>query len=202
MIVGSSAVVAGLALSGVGSVAQADAVCEDGSLSRSEGSGTCSWHDGVDQWIPDGGASARLDPTPPLTESQRDARRELRELVADPELLALTSECATRQALLPDDPDYMPGPTDACVERLRREQSAPVVESNPQPRQWASDGGAQPAVLAQDTPSDGATPTATVVGLLAALGLAGGLAIKKAGGERASVRRDRQRGSGMEDPGH
>jgi hypothetical protein len=32
----------------------ADAICNDGWRSTSEGSGTCSWHGGVDQWKPDG----------------------------------------------------------------------------------------------------------------------------------------------------
>lgn len=31
--------------------ASADAVCEDGSYSYSSGSGTCSWHGGVDYWV-------------------------------------------------------------------------------------------------------------------------------------------------------
>jgi len=34
--------------------ANADAVCNDGWMSKSEGSGTCSWHNGVAQWYPDG----------------------------------------------------------------------------------------------------------------------------------------------------
>jgi len=32
----------------------ADAICNDGWQSTSEGSGTCSWHGGVSQWYPDG----------------------------------------------------------------------------------------------------------------------------------------------------
>ena len=34
--------------------ANADAVCKDGWISESTGSGTCSWHGGVRQWLPDG----------------------------------------------------------------------------------------------------------------------------------------------------
>ena len=34
--------------------ANADAVCNDGWISESEGSGTCSWHGGVREWLPDG----------------------------------------------------------------------------------------------------------------------------------------------------
>ena len=34
--------------------ADADAVCNDGWISESTGSGTCSWHGGVKQWLPDG----------------------------------------------------------------------------------------------------------------------------------------------------
>ena len=35
-------------------LANADAVCRDGWISQSTGSGTCSWHGGVSQWLPDG----------------------------------------------------------------------------------------------------------------------------------------------------
>ena len=42
-----------LSLGFIGS-AYADAVCRDGWLSESEGSGTCSWHKGVSKWTPDG----------------------------------------------------------------------------------------------------------------------------------------------------
>ena len=34
--------------------ANADAVCKDGWISESTGSGTCSWHGGVKKWLPDG----------------------------------------------------------------------------------------------------------------------------------------------------
>ena len=42
-----------LSLGFVGS-ANADAVCKDGWISESTGSGTCSWHGGVSRWLPDG----------------------------------------------------------------------------------------------------------------------------------------------------
>ena len=32
----------------------ADAICNDGWYSASEGSGTCSWHEGVSEWTYDG----------------------------------------------------------------------------------------------------------------------------------------------------
>ena len=32
----------------------ADAICNDGWISESTGSGTCSWHGGVSRWLPDG----------------------------------------------------------------------------------------------------------------------------------------------------
>jgi len=38
----------------------ADAICNDGWQSTSEGSGTCSWHGGVSQWYPDGTFDAVL----------------------------------------------------------------------------------------------------------------------------------------------
>lgn len=36
------------------STSYADAICRDGWKSKSEGSGTCSWHGGVAKWLPDG----------------------------------------------------------------------------------------------------------------------------------------------------
>ena len=38
----------------VSSYSYADAICKDGWKSKSEGSGTCSWHGGVAKWLPDG----------------------------------------------------------------------------------------------------------------------------------------------------
>ena len=38
----------------VSSYSYADAICMDGWWSKSEGSGTCSWHGGVKRWLPDG----------------------------------------------------------------------------------------------------------------------------------------------------
>jgi hypothetical protein len=35
-------------------ISYADAICRDGWKSKSEGSGTCSWHGGVAKWLPDG----------------------------------------------------------------------------------------------------------------------------------------------------
>lgn len=35
-------------------LSNADAICSDGWKSKSEGSGTCSWHGGVKEWKPDG----------------------------------------------------------------------------------------------------------------------------------------------------
>ena len=37
------------------------AICEDGWRSSSTGSGTCSWHGGVDHWIYRGGTSSTLE---------------------------------------------------------------------------------------------------------------------------------------------
>ena len=37
--------------------ANADAVCRDGWISQSTGSGTCSWHGGVREWLPNGWCS-------------------------------------------------------------------------------------------------------------------------------------------------
>ena len=37
------------------------AICEDGWRSSSTGSGTCSWHGGVDHWIYRGGTSSSLE---------------------------------------------------------------------------------------------------------------------------------------------
>ena len=34
--------------------ANADALCRDGFISESKGSGTCSWHGGVSKWLSDG----------------------------------------------------------------------------------------------------------------------------------------------------
>ena len=36
------------------SISYADAICRDGWWSKSEGSGTCSWHGGVKRWLADG----------------------------------------------------------------------------------------------------------------------------------------------------
>jgi len=41
--------------------ANADAVCNDGWISESTGSGTCSWHGGVYQWLPNGWCSRDCD---------------------------------------------------------------------------------------------------------------------------------------------
>jgi len=35
-------------------MSNADAICDDGWQSTSEGRGTCSWHGGVREWKPDG----------------------------------------------------------------------------------------------------------------------------------------------------
>lgn len=39
--------------------ASADAICRDGTYSYSSGSGTCSWHGGVDYWIDNDPAHSR-----------------------------------------------------------------------------------------------------------------------------------------------
>ena len=49
-----------LAFSFIGS-ANADAVCNDGWISQSSGSGTCSWHAGVREWLPNGWCSRDCD---------------------------------------------------------------------------------------------------------------------------------------------
>ena len=41
--------------------ANADAQCNDGWISQSTGSGTCSWHGGVRQWLPNGWCSSDCD---------------------------------------------------------------------------------------------------------------------------------------------
>jgi hypothetical protein len=35
----------------------ADAICNDGWISKSSGSGTCSWHEGVKKWLDEDGDS-------------------------------------------------------------------------------------------------------------------------------------------------
>ncbi len=47
-----------LLLISVSSNAYADAICKDGSRSESSGSGTCSWHGGVLDWLPKAGSSS------------------------------------------------------------------------------------------------------------------------------------------------
>ena len=49
-----------LAFNFIGS-ANADAVCNDGWISQSSGSGTCSWHAGVREWLPNGWCSRDCD---------------------------------------------------------------------------------------------------------------------------------------------
>jgi len=49
-----------LSFSFIGS-ANADAVCNDGWISQSTGSGTCSWHNGVRDWLPNGWCSRDCD---------------------------------------------------------------------------------------------------------------------------------------------
>jgi hypothetical protein len=42
-------------------IANADAICNDGWISESTGSGTCSWHGGVREWLPNGWCSKDCD---------------------------------------------------------------------------------------------------------------------------------------------
>jgi hypothetical protein len=46
--------------------AQADAVCRDGWYSSSSGSGTCSWHGGVDYWVNPTPNPTYIDPVDPV----------------------------------------------------------------------------------------------------------------------------------------
>lgn len=145
---------------GSGGNATADAVCNDGTFSSSEGSGTCSWHGGVDQWLPSHGEVGPdpLDTTPRLTETQRQARREMRRLVDDPNLLALQSECASRRALSPSDPEYVEGPTSACVEQLRLEKTstppAGLESQPPQSQRWGATAKTPNSAASASRPKD------------------------------------------------
>lgn len=66
---------------GFPAVAQADAICGDGTYSESSGSGTCSWHDGVARWVPEdyNGTTTYQPPTsnyryqPPTNNYQNEA---------------------------------------------------------------------------------------------------------------------------------
>jgi hypothetical protein len=49
-----------LLLTSLTSNAYADAICKDGWRSKSSGSGTCSWHGGVLNWLPGGGSSPSI----------------------------------------------------------------------------------------------------------------------------------------------